>query len=161
MVDGLVPTAELFALHTRLFINTIADVDDQGAVVRPNDRTNSIAFIGGHLVETRAWMGRLVGLETPAPFGGRLEHETGIDQIPVLPAIAAIREQWKELSRTIEARFDGVTDADLSAPSGQRFPVVVGTIRGALTFLMHHEAYHIGQLAYLRKFIGLPPMSYR
>ncbi|MHB1326786.1 MAG: DinB family protein [Gemmatimonadales bacterium] len=161
MVEGLVPTAELFALHTRLFINTIADLDDRDALVRPNDRTNSIAFIGGHLVETRAWMGRLVGLETPAPFGGQLEHQTGIDEISLLPTVAALREHWNSLSRALEARLDAVTAADLSAPSGQRFPVVSGTVLGALTFLMHHEAYHIGQLAYLRKFIGLPPMSYR
>jgi len=161
MIDGLVPTAELFALHTRLFINSIVDLDDGAAAVRPNDRTNSMAFIGGHLVETRAWTARLLGLDIPAPFGGQLEHKTGIEEIAVLPSVAAIREQWSEVSRRIEARFDELIAADLAAPSGQRFPVVAGTLLGALTFLMHHEAYHIGQLGYVRKFVGLPPMSYR
>ena len=161
MVDQLVPTGELFALHTRLFINTIADLDDGAAVVRPNGRTNSIAFIGGHLVETRAWMARLLGLDVPAPFGGELEHETGIDKILALPSVTAIREQWEDVSRLILARLDDVTADELAAPSGQRFPVVSGSMLGALTFLMHHEAYHIGQLGYLRKFVGYPPMSYR
>ena len=34
---------------------------------------------------------------------------------------------------------------------------VVGTI----AFLVHHEAYHIGQLALLRRYTGSPAMSYR
>jgi uncharacterized damage-inducible protein DinB len=31
---------------------------------------------------------------------------------------------------------------------------------GALTFLVQHDSYHIGQLALLRKHAGLPAMRY-
>ena len=31
---------------------------------------------------------------------------------------------------------------------------------GSLAFLLQHESYHIGQLAYLRRLMGHEPMSY-
>ena len=40
-------------------------------------------------------------------------------------------------------------------------PGVDRTRLGALTFLVQHDSYHIGQLALLRKPAGLPAMSYR
>jgi hypothetical protein len=35
------------------------------------------------------------------------------------------------------------------------------TLLGALAFLAQHESYHVGQLALLRKYAGLPAMRYR
>ena len=31
---------------------------------------------------------------------------------------------------------------------------------GALTFLVQHDSYHLGQLTFLRKLAGLPAMRY-
>ena len=77
---SLAPLADLFRLNTALFRNTLASLDEVDASARPNEHTNSAAFIGGHLVETRAWMGRYLGLDTKAPFGGVLEHAISLDQ---------------------------------------------------------------------------------
>jgi len=161
MVDALAPLAEIFGLNTRLFVNTLADLDEADAAARPTQRTNSVAFIAGHLVETRAWMGRYLGLDTPAPFGGDLEHATGIDQVKTMPRLAAIRPAWQEVSGRIMDRLDQLTVADLAQSSSQRFPGVSSTLLGGIAFLIQHESYHVGQLAYLRKFLGLPPMQYR
>jgi hypothetical protein len=49
-----------------------------------------------------------------------------------------------------------------SAPeSPQRFPVDDPTFGAAIEFQLHHESYHIGQLALLRKYYGYPAMTYR
>ena len=161
MLDAVAPWVDLFRLNTRLFQNAIVDLSEAEAAARPNGRTNSVAFIARHLVETRAWTGRYVGLDTPPPFGGALEHATGIDDIPELPTVAAIRSAWDDVSAVLVARLEGLTAVDLAAPSSQRFPGVAPTVLGGLAFLAQHESYHVGQLAYLRKFHGLPPMSYR
>ncbi|MGB7490782.1 MAG: hypothetical protein WBN62_10660 [Thermoanaerobaculia bacterium] len=39
------------------------------------------------------------------------------------------------------------------------FPFEDPSMAGGIGFLLHHEAYHIGQLALLRKFHRLPAMS--
>ena len=91
MVAALAPLADLFRLNTRLFTNTLVGLTDDQAQRRPNETTNSVSFIAGHLVETRAWMARYLGGEEPAPFGGVLEHAAAIEDIPVLPTLADIR----------------------------------------------------------------------
>jgi hypothetical protein len=161
MPDSAAPLIAVFGLNTTLFRNCLADLPEARAVLRPNEHTNSVAFIAGHLVETRAWMARYVGLDCPPPFGGVLEHATSIDQIPVLPSLEAIRAGWDDVSSQVVGRLGSMTSADLTAESSQRFPGVSNTVLGGIAFLMQHESYHIGQLAYLRKFFGLPAMSYR
>ncbi|MSR02665.1 MAG: DinB family protein [Gemmatimonadetes bacterium] len=161
MRPTLAPLADLFRLNTKLFRNTLVGLDEVDATARPNEHTNSAAFIGGHLVETRAWMGRFLGLDTQAPFGGVLEHAAGLDQLADLPKLTAIRPEWEALSEAVSVRLEELTEAQLSSPGTQKFPGVAPTLLGGIGFLLQHESYHIGQLAYLRKYLGLPPMSYR
>ncbi len=159
--ETVAPLAAIFGLNTKLFLNCLDGLTDAAARTRPNQQANNLAFIGGHLVETRAWMGRYLGLETPAPFGGVLEHATGIDAVPDLPPVAEIRSAWEAVSGAVSRRLDDLTMADLAAPSSQRFPGVAATIVGGIAFLVQHESYHVGQMAYVRKYLGLSPMSYR
>ena len=161
VVDVVAPLAAVFDLNTRLFLNTLDGLEDVEATVRPNRYTNSIAFIGGHVVEARAWMGRLLGLDTPAPFGGALEHRTSIDTITSFPTLLEIRAAWQATSDQVSARLGTITDAELAGASGERFPGVPATLLGAIAFLVQHESYHIGQLAFVRKYLGRPSMSYR
>jgi uncharacterized damage-inducible protein DinB len=42
----------------------------------------------------------------------------------------------------------------------QALPGADGTVLGALAFLAQHESYHVGQVALLRRQLGLPAMSY-
>lgn len=161
MTPTLAPLADLFRLNTNLFRNTLANLDEVDGTARPNEHTNSAGFIGGHLVETRAWMGRYLGLATAAPFGGVLEHAASLEQVTELPTLAAIRSEWDKVSTAVTASLDGLTEKQLAGPGSQKFPGVAPTLLGGIAFLLQHESYHIGQLAYLRKYLGLPPMSYR
>lgn len=161
MIDTVAPLAATFDLHTTLFRNCLAGVDGEMALRRPNATTNSIAFIAGHLVESRAWMGRYLGLDLAPPFGGALEHATAIEQIPVLPTPEELLGGWDQVSGPVAARLAGLTGTDVAAPTPQRFPGVTPTVLGGIAFLVHHESYHTGQLALLRKYHGLAPMSYR
>ena len=161
MDPSLAPLAALLRLNTGLFLNAVADLDEVAATARPNAHTNNVGFIGGHLVETRAWTSRYLGLEETSPFGGVLEHATAMEDIAALPSLAAIRAAWRDLSPRLEARVEMLTEGELMGLSSQRFPGVPETMLGSIAFLVQHESYHIGQLAYLRKFLGLPAMSYR
>ncbi len=159
--QALAPLGDLFSLNTKLFRNALAELDEVDATARPNGHSNNVSFIAGHLVETRAWMARYLGAETAAPFGGVLEHATSIDHIPELPKLADVRLAWDEVSRTVAGRLSTLSDTELGAPSVQQFPGVANTVLGGIAFLVQHESYHVGQLAFLRKYLGRPPMSYR
>lgn len=61
---------------------------------------------------------------------------------------------------TVACERAEISDAELLEPSGQKFPNADRTRLGAVAFLLQHEAYHIGQVALLRKAFGLGPMRY-
>ncbi|HEX9723580.1 MAG TPA: hypothetical protein VGC53_04790 [Vicinamibacteria bacterium] len=43
----------------------------------------------------------------------------------------------------------------------QPFPIEDGkSLLGCITFLLEHEAFHIGQIALLRRYLGLGAMKY-
>ena len=160
MDPRLFPIAEIYRLNTRLFHNCLDGLPDAQARARPSGTTNSAAFVAAHVTDTRfsiaAWLGR--PLENP--LAQALEGASGIDDVGALPALEVIRLAWDEASGVIAARLDELTDAELSAPSPARFPTGGPTLLGALAFLAQHDSYHVGQLALLRKFAGLPAMRY-
>lgn len=148
-------------LHTRLFQRCLDGMDEAAARWRAQDRTNHALFVAAHLVDSRAWTARLLGLELPEPFGGALRYGTALDELAELPALEEVQDEWTAVSALLEARLEALTPEELTAPATQRFPVADPTLAGALAFLMHHEAYHIGQMALLRRAVGLPAMVYR
>lgn len=148
------------ALHTRLFLNCLEEMDDRAASLRLAGMANNAAFIAAHLVDSRAWAARMLGLDIPAPFGGAVEYGSSIEDLDELPTLEAAREEWLAVSAVLESRLAALTDAELQGPASQRFPIDDQTMGGALAFLLHHEAYHIGQLGLLRRAAGLPAMRY-
>ena len=57
---------------------------------------------------------------------------------------------WKDTTTALIARFEALSDQELSAESPRSFPVPDKTIRGAIGFM----AYHVGQMACLHKWLG-------
>lgn len=147
-------------LHTRLFVNCLAGMDDTAASLRVGGHTNSAAFVAAHLVDSRAWTARMLGVDVPAPFGGAVAYGSSMDALESVPTLAASIEEWLAVSAVLDARLAALTPGELSAACTQRFPIGDPTVGGSLAFLLHHEAYHIGQLALLRRAVGLPAMEY-
>lgn len=154
-------TASVVCLNTRLFHNCLVDVSDEKALRRPTGTTNSLAFVACHLVDSRHFVARFLGLELVNPLAELLGNATGVDDVGELPRLSRIREMWTAVSRDVEACFADLGSEDVARPSHQRFPVDDSTVGGAIAFLVQHESYHIGQMALLRKYLGYPSMTYR
>lgn len=157
----MIPALSLAILHTGLFRNCLDGMDDEAARRRIDGRTNNAAFVAAHLVMSRAWTLGLIGVEVPSSFGGRLVYGTSLDDLAELPLLAEIRAEWESVSAALEGRLAALMTAELAMPSPRSFPVDDPTVAGTLAFLLHHEAYHIGQLSLLRRMAGLPAMRYR
>lgn len=149
-----------FRLHTRLFLNALAGVGDEAASTRIDGRTNSLAFIALHVVDVRHYALTYAGGRAENRFAALLAGVGNIDELRATPPLDEIRSTWSTVSAAIDARLGELDSTALAAVSPERFPVDDATIAGGLTFLLSHEAYHIGQLALLRKHLGFPAMKY-
>lgn len=159
MVEVIAPLCELLKLNTRLFLNCLDGVDDTMARARPSADTNSIGFLACHVLHARYYLAAFLGLEAVNPFQELFDSAHDVNDLEV-PPLDELRSAWVELSAQLVDRTPEVTEADLGREAGQEFPVDDGTVLGAVTFLVQHESFHIGQLALLRKYFGLEGMAY-
>jgi uncharacterized damage-inducible protein DinB len=153
--------AEILRLNTRLLINCLDGLTDQTAQVRHGSGVNSAAFIAAHVADSRFYLLRTLGGARDNPLSAYLDKASSIDEITELPSLDSIRDAWSCVSADLVAVLDTATAEELELPVKARFPGVDATRLGALTFLVQHDSYHVGQLALLRKPAGLPAMSYR
>lgn len=158
---SVVPLKRTLDLNTRLFLSCIDGVRDEAALERPGGRTNHIAFLAVHLLDARCYLARGAGLEAECPFKDVLEGAQGVEDIEDYPSLDAVREAWEDVSLRLSAHLETLTDADLEAKAGADFPIEGGgTVLGMLAFLTQHDSYHVGQIALLRRYIGLDAMKY-
>jgi uncharacterized damage-inducible protein DinB len=158
----LTPLYEIFKLNTRLYLNCLDGMDDDRASWRPTEATNSAAFLALHLIDTRHWLAKSIGAAATNPFEGITRGAKGIDDIEVFPSLDAMRTEWKSVTGAVRARLAALTTADLAQAAPAKLPAVDDpSLLGLLAFAMQHDAYHVGQLALLRKQTGMPAMSYR
>lgn len=148
-------------LNRRLYLNCLDAVSDEAAARRPNELVNSLGFIACHLLDARHYLARFLGLVLSNPLDDILADVQSIADVRELPRLASLRHEWSRVSVEVHACLSGLSAADLANPSPQRFPIPDATFGGAIEFQLHHESYHIGQLALLRKFYGYPAMTYR
>ena len=155
------PLAAILRLNTRLLINCLDGLTDESAQVRHGPGVNSAAFIAAHVTDSRFFMLRTLGGARDNPLSAFLDKANSIDDITELPSLEVVRDAWAGVSADLDAVLGSATAAELDLPVKARFPGVDATRLGALTFLVQHDSYHVGQLALLRKPAGLPAMSYR
>lgn len=151
--------ADTLRLNTRLFRNCLDGLTEEQAALRPSETTNSAAFIAAHLADSRYFLLRVLGEARPSPLAPYLDGAKGIDDLTQCPRLAETQDAWTAVSRALRDRIAVLTAAELDARFEGRFPVEA-TVLGVFTFLVQHDSYHIGQLAMLRKYAGLPAMRY-
>lgn len=166
MEDVLKPFRELMQLNTRLFVSCLEGVDDQAARQRIHQRANNVAFISSHVIEARYFLAAYLGVEATNPFKEMLEGFSSIEEFSEFPVVKEILASWADVSRLLADRFETLTAEELARVSPQSFPMHRDTTPGGVTvlggiaFLVQHESYHLGQLGFLRKCLGLDAMSY-
>jgi uncharacterized damage-inducible protein DinB len=162
MDPRIAPLTEILRMNTKLFRNCLDGVTEEMAATRPSSSTNSAAFVASHLTEARFYLLGLIGAEQKSPLAAYLENARGIDDVKRFPPLSEIQHAWTTASHALRDRLAAMTPAELDAAISCPFPLPISdpTALSLLTFFVQHDSYHIGQLALLRKHVGLPAMQY-
>jgi uncharacterized damage-inducible protein DinB len=155
-----VPLQIIAELNGRLFRNCCDQVTDAVAGRRLSDETSSFLFVACHIVDARAYIVGLVGGASDLPLVRNLRSVERIEDLPAPPTIAELLEAWDVLGTSFLRCLPRLSAQELNRESGERIPVTERTVFGALTFLLQHESYHLGQLAMLKKHLTGTPMKY-
>ena len=112
--------ATVIRLNTRLFLNCLAGVTEEHARQRPNPLTNSMTFIACHITDSRYFIARYLGLEEKNPLERILGTANSIEDVAELPTLEDVRQIWRLISPTVQACVNGLSEAELRAPSHDR-----------------------------------------
>lgn len=156
----LQPLAAILELDTKLLRNCVRDLTDAQAGHRLAGGGNSIAFLVAHMADARYYLAGLLGAPLDNPLAPALADASSVDDVVRMPLLVDLLAAWDTVSRHLSEVFPGLTASVLDAPSPLAIPIAGGTVLQTVTFLAQHESYHLGQVSFLRRQIGLPAMRY-
>ncbi len=153
----LASNAQLLAIQSTLVNRALQDLSEEDLWRRPNEHSNSIGWLLGHV--TWARNGMLITLTdqpVPMPWSGPFERGAQAADRSAYPATAEIVATLKTINEKLKAAMEVTTETRLSAPAPFATPSPDKTVRGVFAFLVFHEGYHIGQVGYILKLLGRP-----
>jgi hypothetical protein len=156
MRPGAETYADLFTMNYKAIRALTRDVTEAEARRRPDGVRNPMLWLAGHLATYRAAAIDTLGA-APPPRGQSLKCFFGKDvraDEAAWPALASVLEDLGELHTALVARLltlgEAAFEKTTEVPGGARVPAIV--------FLHFHESYHVGQLGYVRTWLGKSPL---
>jgi uncharacterized damage-inducible protein DinB len=125
---------------------------------RPNDHSNALLWIVGHIVWARSRSLQFLGSTWTRPWLPLFARGAKLVDQPEYPSPDEIVLAWKHVAACLTAALEAADEEKLSAPAPEKSPSFDGKIGGLVSFFAFHETYHVGQVAYLRCWLGHDPV---
>ena len=143
----------MFKINTDLVNKAIADVAAEDWFRKPGDDSNHLMWVMGHLIVHRGRTLKLLGEQWDTSWASLFAR--GVQRVDdaEYPSSDEMRSAWNQVSADLSAALSNAPAEVLSqaAPKGPTFD---GKLSGSVAFLAFHDAYHAGQVSYLRKWLG-------
>jgi hypothetical protein len=115
---------------------------------------NSILWIAGHATVGRLRLLALLGDPDHIPWEAFFGKGSAEAMDPARPDLDAVLARWRGTAKPLEQRLAALTATELSAALPYDLPTADPTLLGVVTYFAFHEAYHVGQIASMRKALG-------
>jgi uncharacterized damage-inducible protein DinB len=153
METNLLYVGGIFKTNTDLFKKATDGVQPADWFATPGDNSNHLMWLAGHVIANRGAVIKTLGGAWSTPWGAVFARGAKAAPPDQYPAVDEIRSAWNEVSaRLLTAVADARAEL-LASPAPKGPPSFDGKIGGLVAFLALHETYHVGQAAYLRKWL--------
>ncbi len=133
---------------------SIAGLTPEEWLRRPNDSSNHLLWVLGHIVWTRGRALHFLGIESSKPWFDKFGRGSKVLDSAEYPQPDEIILAWQEIAAQHTVAMEAASEETLAKSSPEGIPSADGKISGLLMFLASHEAYHAGQAAYLHAWLG-------
>jgi DinB superfamily len=144
----------MFKTNTDIVNKAIADVDPEHWFKNPGDDSNHLMWIMGHLVVHRGQTLKILGVDWDNQWGSLFAR--GADRLAdtAYPSAEEMRATWQEVSDHLAAALQQPSPDMLAKDAPKGPPTFDGKLSGTVAFFAFHDTYHVGQISYLRKWLG-------
>ncbi|HET6862073.1 MAG TPA: DinB family protein [Pyrinomonadaceae bacterium] len=146
--------AGMYKTNTDIVGKTISEVSDERWFDKPGDDSNHLMWVVGHLVWSRWNVLKLLGQEWDIPAARLFERGATVANQDEYPTVEAMKTAWAGVSGKLAATLADASDETLSKSAPKGPPTFDGKLSGVVAFLAFHETYHVGQVSYLKKWLG-------
>jgi uncharacterized damage-inducible protein DinB len=123
---------------------------------RPNDSSNHVLWIVCHMAWARTLLLKRLGNDWTMPWMPLFARGQKCADTPECPSPEEAMKAWDTSCAELAAALEGASEEMLNTPVTQGPPTADGKMSGMVDFMAYHETYHVGQLAYLRAWLGKP-----
>jgi hypothetical protein len=109
----------------------------------------------GHLVRSRARLLAALGDTFDTGWGDAFARGSAVEDRATYVPRGQITEMMTAVNQRLYPKLESLRDEEIAQPATGPVPLIK-TVADLATFLTHHDSYHVGQLAYIRKVLGLP-----
>lgn len=151
-----------YRMHTQSFKNALEGITEEAARKRIENRTNHVIWMIGNLVNTRYWMGSLLGLEETDPFDELFTEARAIDDSLSYPTLDELVNNFHAISPKVYQALLNVTDDKLKEPVtfGMGMSFFEENVLNMIGMCTGRMDYLLGQVGLMRKLLGLKGMGY-
>jgi hypothetical protein len=147
------------ALTSKLVDDAITRIPTSQWLERPAPHLNHVLWIIGHLAVTRGVLVCTLGRRSePLTLDSLFSGGTPAQEAAAYPSPSIVIDAWREMAVRLDQALKAAVVSDLERPSPEGVPTLNGCVSGALAASVFHEAYHVGQLGYLTRWLGHAPL---
>ncbi|HXJ93176.1 MAG TPA: DinB family protein [Terriglobia bacterium] len=147
-VDGI------FKTNTSLLKEATDDIRPEHWLLKPGDASNHLLWVAGHLINSRGGVLKALAADWSSPWGSLFARGATPAPADQYPSVEDIRNAWADVSVRLEAAVAEAPAEVLAKPAPEGRRSIDGKVGGHVAFLAYHETYHVGQVCYLRKWLG-------
>jgi hypothetical protein len=149
-----------FRLNHRLFLNCLVGMNDSLAKERISDHSNSFIWIATHTLWARYNVFGYLGKPLDNPYKSMFGKSKAHDPSNTYPSLEALRTEWEKVGDLLKEALHSASEEFLATESAFKSPIPDHTNAGTVAFFAQHESWHIGQMAFLKKYFTKEAMKY-
>jgi uncharacterized damage-inducible protein DinB len=143
-----------FRMNADLFDKSLEGLQTEEWETCPGEESNSFAWVAGHIVWARSRTLSFLGTAWSRPWLHLFARGAKAGETAEYPSSEEIVLAWQDVKTTLNAALEDASAESLSVPAPPGPPSFDGKLSGLISFLALHESYHVGQAAYLRRWLG-------
>jgi DinB family protein len=154
MSTDLQTVANQFKFNNGIYERTVQGIPPEQWLIQPSEHSNHLLWVVGHAAVTRAAAVRLLGGEWSAPWQDLFRRGQKRADGAQYPSVAEVQQAWSEIAARLIAALPNASPQSMGRPVDRGKPSIDGTVGGTVGFLCLHESYHLGQMGFIRKWLG-------
>ncbi len=146
--------AQIYRQDATMLVKSVDGLTAEEWLSRPNSTSNSMLWVAGHMIWARSIVLKVIGEQWTRPWLPLFARGAAVVESAEYPAPEEIVLSLQEVSASMTVAMEAATVEKLSAAVPEKSPSFDGTVGGMINFLAFHDAYHVGQAAYIRRWLG-------